>query len=280
MAGGRPQKNNVEFLPLFVRKGNKVGYIDQRYGNDGYATFMRILIKLADTDFHFLDLSKPMHVMLMASDCKIEKDLLFNIIDDLAELGKFEPNLWKECKVIWCQDLVDSLQEAYKKRSNNCMTFDNLCKHLLSLGTHKLSFYQSKVGKNTQSRVDKSKVDNIIKDNINVCEGDLENDGTLFPETKETKPKPEAKEFIPPTFEEVWTYILSRFPDASRDFVYSKFVGWEANDWHDLSDKKKKILNWKSKFATAMGYVKTEPKPTQKKDKKTDNGKIKANISI
>ena len=54
----RPERNNVDYFPYLVDEGEKMYYIDQQYGNDGFATFIKILTSLAKTDYHYLDLSK------------------------------------------------------------------------------------------------------------------------------------------------------------------------------------------------------------------------------
>lgn len=135
----RPERNNVDYFPYLVDEGEKMYYIDNQYGNDGFATFIKILTSLAKTDFHYLDLSKRTTQMFLSAKCKVSTEILLNIITDLAELGKFNLMLWNESKIIWCQDFIDSIQDAYKKRNNECITFDGLLILLDSLGVRKLS---------------------------------------------------------------------------------------------------------------------------------------------
>ena len=59
----RPERNNVDYFPFICEDGNKMFYIEETYGNDGFATFVKLLRELAKTNYHYLDLSKPTTVM-------------------------------------------------------------------------------------------------------------------------------------------------------------------------------------------------------------------------
>ena len=153
----RPQKNTVDYFPFICEDGNKMFYIEETYGNDGFATFIKLLRELAKTNFHYLDLSKPTTMMFLSAKCKVSKEVLEAIINDLVMLEKFNATLWNENKIIWCQDFIDSIQDAYIKRNNKCITFEGLCELLTSLGVRKLSKCKSKVPDNTQSILEYTK---------------------------------------------------------------------------------------------------------------------------
>ena len=157
----RPERNNVDYFPFYCEDGNKMFYIEETYGNDGFSTFIKLLRELAKTNYHFLDLSKPTTIMFLSAKCKISKETLISIINDLVELGKFDKILWDENKVIWCQDFVDSIQDAYLRRNNNCITYEGLLQHLISLGIRKQSNGIKKGYNNTQSKVDYNKEEEI-----------------------------------------------------------------------------------------------------------------------
>ena len=133
----RPQRNNVDYFPFLCNEGSKMFYLEETYGNDGFATFIKILRELASTEFHYLDLSKNTTRMFLSAKCKVNKETLEAIICDLVELGKFDGELWKECSVIWCQDFIDSIQDAYIKRTNDCIDRNGLLELLISLGVRK-----------------------------------------------------------------------------------------------------------------------------------------------
>jgi len=152
----RPERNTVDYFPYLCDEGEKMYYIDERYGNDGFATFIKILTHLARTDYHYLDLSKKTTQMFLSAKCKVSTEILNSIITDLSELGKFNNQLWSENKIIWCQDFIDSIQDAYKKRNNQCISFDGLLILLDSLGVRKLGKLPTTTSVKPQSKVEYS----------------------------------------------------------------------------------------------------------------------------
>lgn len=161
----RPARNNVDYFPFYCEEGKKMYYLEETYGNDGFATFVKILRELAKTNYHYLDLSGKTTRMFLSAKCKISTELLENIIEDLVELEKFDKDLWTENQIIWCQDFVDSIEDAYSKRKNKCINYEGLLQHLNSLGIRKPSKSKSIGGINPKSRVEYNKVDKTKEKN-------------------------------------------------------------------------------------------------------------------
>lgn len=133
----RPERNTVDYFPFYCDEGQKMYVIEETYGNDGFATFIKILRELAKAEYHYLDLSKPQALMFLSAKCKVSQERLKMIIDDLTKLGKFNEVLWNENNIIWCQDFIESIEDAYKKRNNKCMTLEGLFLLLEGLGVRK-----------------------------------------------------------------------------------------------------------------------------------------------
>jgi hypothetical protein len=199
----RPQKNTVSYFPLDCESGKKMFYIEETYGNDGFATFIKILQELARSEYHYLDLSKKTTLMFLSSKCKVSIIVLESIINDLSEMNKFDNDLWNNDKIIWCQDFIDSIQDAYLKRKNKCIDKKGLLILLDCLGVRKLNKLHLKQGycienntNNTQSILDNNKEDktkeNKIKTKFNFREKlldygfkeNLVNDWMLIRKTK------------------------------------------------------------------------------------------------
>lgn len=223
----RPERNNVDYFPYLVDEGEKMYYIDQQYGNDGFATFVKILTSLAKTDFHYLDLSKRTTQMFLSAKCKVSTEILLNIITDLAELGKFNLMLWSENKIIWCQDFIDSIQDAYKKRNNDCITFEGLLELLNSLGVRKQGKSNLKSPVKPQSKVEYSKEEDKIEE-----------------ETKEKKIRVKKNSATP-------TNSIEDFKEKARKSFESNNCEFGNNfkrEWLELIQTKK----WKSKEQSAI----------------------------
>lgn len=218
----RPERNNVDYFPFICEDGNKMFYIEETYGNDGFATFVKLLRELAKTNYHYLDLSKPSTMMFLSAKCKVSKDILAAIILDLVELGKFDKVLWNENKIIWCQDFIDSIQDAYIKRNNKCITYEGLLLLLISLGIRKPSKLPSKDTDKPQSKVEYSKVN---KSKVNI---------------------------IPP-YIDFLLYAKEKKPNVNTDKLELKYLSWVENDWKDGNDNK--ITNWKTKLLNTLPFI-------------------------
>jgi hypothetical protein len=145
----RPQKNTVDYFPFYCEDGSKMFYIEETYGNDGFATFIKILKELARVEYHYLDLSKKSSAMFLSAKCKVSIEVLEAIISDLVMLEKFDSELWNENKIIWCESFIDSIQDAYAKRTNKCIDKNGLLQLLDSLGVRKLDKQKPKPTKGT-----------------------------------------------------------------------------------------------------------------------------------
>jgi len=163
----RPERNNVDYFPFYCEEGKKMYYLEEQYGNDGFATFVKILRELAKTDFHYLDLSKKTTLMFLSAKCKVGTNILESIINDLVDLEKFDSVLWNENKVIWCQDFIDGIQDAYSKRKNKCITYDGLLLRLQGLGVRKPIKCTLIDHINTQSKVEYTKTKESKEEDFN-----------------------------------------------------------------------------------------------------------------
>lgn len=127
------KKNTVDYFPHIIGNGKKMDFIEKRYGNDGYATWFKLLEALASADNHYLDLNDEIEISFLASRCNVEEDRLISIINDLVKIKVFDLELWNH-RVIWSKTFVDSVQDAYKRRANKCMQHDDIVNHLITLG--------------------------------------------------------------------------------------------------------------------------------------------------
>ncbi len=160
---GRNAQNTVEYFPHYISSGKKMFFIEQKYGNDGYSFWYKLLEGLASTEYHFLDLQDDSEVMFLSAKCRVSEDVLLSILDDLAIFGEIDKELWKE-RIVWSEKFVKSIQDAYSRRVNKCMQKKDLCRHLLQLCRLKYDLCSEKVNINTQSKVKYSKV-NQSKEN-------------------------------------------------------------------------------------------------------------------
>ena len=163
----RPERNTIDYFPHLLGEGKKMFFIENKYGNNGYATWYKILEKLGSTEYHYLNLNREDEVMFLASKCKVSEEMLILIINDLSKMDVFSKELWVN-KIVWCPQFIESIEDAYKKRNNKCITLEGLRILLTSLGILKPVKCILKGSDNTQSKVEYNKVKDIKEDNIDL----------------------------------------------------------------------------------------------------------------
>lgn len=126
----RPERHNVDYFPLYCKEGKSMHFIEKKYGNDGFASWIKILRALAVTNYHFINLSDSAELMFLSSKCSVSEETLLNILNDLCKLGEINAELWKEEKIIYSQKFIDSIQDAYKNRNNSCINLISLKAHI------------------------------------------------------------------------------------------------------------------------------------------------------
>lgn len=134
----RPERNTVDYFPHLLGEGKKMFFIENKYGNNGYATWYKILEKLGASEYHYLNLNKDEELMFLSAKCKVSEELLISIINDLSKMDVFDKDLWSN-KIVWCPQFIESIDDAYRKRNNKCITLDGLRQLLTSLGILKPS---------------------------------------------------------------------------------------------------------------------------------------------
>ena len=125
----RPERNNVDYFPHSVVHGDKMFIVEDRYGNDGYALWFKLLEQLGKKDFHFIELD-TMQKKYLSALFKVKEELMMEIIEELANIGAIHEDLFNSHNIIYSQKFVQSIADAYSRRTNKCMQLSDLCLHL------------------------------------------------------------------------------------------------------------------------------------------------------
>lgn len=224
----RPERKTVDYFPHYISDGKKMFYIEQKYGNDGYATWFKILESLASTDNHFINLNSEMDLMFLSAKCRISSDVLINILNDLSLLGEIDHFLWLN-KIVYSHKFIDSIQDAYARRSNKCLDYDSFCIHFKGLCTTITLEKYKKEYNNTQSKVKESKAE-------------------------KTKPN---KTIEIPTLNEFLEYFKLQKEFNYDAYLYSvtaKYEQWVSDGWKDGNENE--IKNWKTKLKNTLPHLK------------------------
>lgn len=114
---GKQKLNIADWFPHFIpKKGTRMKILRQRYGLQGYAAYFILLEYLTTTENHFLDFTKQKTKLAYQSEVEADEERFTQIMNSFLDLEIIDQELWLECSIVWCQDLVDSLKQLYSKR--------------------------------------------------------------------------------------------------------------------------------------------------------------------
>lgn len=111
----RPKKETVDYFPHYVDHGKTMFIIEQKYGNDGYSFWFRLLEMLGKAKGHYLDLKDGATWEFLQAKTHLSDSFCDEILNLLAKLDAIDPELWS-VKVVWSQNYVDGLATVYRNR--------------------------------------------------------------------------------------------------------------------------------------------------------------------
>jgi len=110
----RPKNDTVDYFPHIAQHGKTLFILEERYGNDGYAFWFKLLELIAQTDGHALYLDDESVWMYFCAKVRITDELSLDILDTLSKLNAIDSELW-EHKIVWIQKFVDGVADVYRK---------------------------------------------------------------------------------------------------------------------------------------------------------------------
>lgn len=114
----RPRKDSIDYFPHNTHHSNIIFILESKWGNNGYATWYKLMEVLGAANGMFIDCRNTANWLHLKAYTLLTEDVLAEIIGTLVELGCIDKELW-EHKIIYCQDLVDEVVDAFKKRVNS-----------------------------------------------------------------------------------------------------------------------------------------------------------------
>lgn len=122
----REQRKDVDYFPHECTHGRKMHIIETKYGNDGYATWFKLLEQLGKANNHYIDISDEMTLMFLTSTFKIDEEKTIAILTDLSKLGGIDKYLFDEYKIIWSEKFCNSIEDAYRKRKQKLFSKEDI----------------------------------------------------------------------------------------------------------------------------------------------------------
>ena len=112
----RPKRQTVYYFPHFVKGGRTIFILEDRFGNDGYAFWFKVLEILGEAEGHFYDCSNGSNWAFLLAKTHLTEEEANNIISVLIDLGKIDAELWEAKRILWVENFVKNLSEVYRTR--------------------------------------------------------------------------------------------------------------------------------------------------------------------
>jgi len=181
---GRHTKATVDYFPHYVHHGKTLHIIQNLYGNDGYAFFYKLLEVLGDAEGHYYDCRDETSKEFLAAQTNVEWITGAEILNKLSSMRVIDADLW-QIGVIWMDSFVESVKDAYRKRSISVPVKPQVSVFL----PPEMQDRGISTAGSTQSKVKKTKVKKSKEENI----GGIPENGK--------PPDPDVKNFIDYAFQ-------------------------------------------------------------------------------
>ena len=123
----RPKKTTVDYFPHDCNHRKTMFILENKFGNDGYAFWFKLLEVLGQTETHVYDCNNPSDWEFLLAKTRVDEVTANNILLTLVNLDAIDPELWAD-RIIWCQKFVDRIEDVYARRGGLCPQKPNKCK--------------------------------------------------------------------------------------------------------------------------------------------------------
>ena len=171
---GRPQRHDVDYFPFFVKDGKTLHVLESKYKCKGTGFFTNVFRFLAQRPDHYFCMEDPGDQLWFFSRTLVDEEEGLDMINMMVKTEKLDKYLWEQKRVIASQDFLESLKGAYEKRSNECITLDEI-----------KSRYKITSPENTQG-------DEFLPPETHKKQDNFPQSGGINPQTKVKKSKEES----------------------------------------------------------------------------------------
>jgi len=93
--------------------------LETRYGDKGYAFWFKILELLGSTNGHSYQFDQNGSIEYLLAYTRTEKEQATEILDLLASLDAIDLELWTNNHIIWSDNFIDGIKDAYRNRTED-----------------------------------------------------------------------------------------------------------------------------------------------------------------
>ena len=115
---GRLPKIGVDYFTLDVHaaSGPTLFTVQNRFGNDGYALWFKLLEFMGTQEKLYADFSVPKDWEYFVSLARVDKDRAVAILDLLANIDAIDKELWTTKKIVWSNNFAGRAKPVFDKR--------------------------------------------------------------------------------------------------------------------------------------------------------------------
>jgi hypothetical protein len=117
----RPKKNTVDYFPHDCHWSKEIEIFVNKYGNNGYAFYYRLLELIGLTPLYLYDCNELRDWQYLLAKTSVEEDMAVELIEFLVALSIIDKEMWDK-KKIWVQSFVDSIADVYNTRTTELPT--------------------------------------------------------------------------------------------------------------------------------------------------------------
>lgn len=114
---GRKPKKGVDYFSHDCDASTKptLFTIQERFGNDGYAFWFKLLEFLGQRENLSFDCNVKSEWLFFVAKSKVSEATANDILDTLASIDAIDAELWKH-RIVWSQNFLERVEDVYKKR--------------------------------------------------------------------------------------------------------------------------------------------------------------------
>ena len=119
---GRSQRKDVDYFPFYIKDGRTLFVLESKYQCKGTGFFTNLMRFLSRTPDHHFQIKTTSDKLYFFASVKCDEESGMDMIKMMVETEKLDRVLWAEEMVLASQDFLESVQDAYRKRANECIT--------------------------------------------------------------------------------------------------------------------------------------------------------------
>jgi len=112
----RPSKQTVDYFPHRCMPGKTMFILEARYGDKGYAFWYKTLELLGSTEGHAYHFGNIQDRQFLEARTRTSTQEAIDILNLLASMEAIDPCLWESDKIIWSDNFVEGIKDAYRNR--------------------------------------------------------------------------------------------------------------------------------------------------------------------